>query len=116
MGGRGIGGGFWRLWEATICGFGDSATVRATIGRLLPPMASRFLPTQEWSGGGMGDCWRIWRGLGATIWRADSTRRCRPVKNRFLPTQEWSAWGREICWRIHGSGDSATVMRQFAGA
>ena len=32
---------------------------RRSILAAKPPMAKRFLPTQEWSAGGMDDCWEI---------------------------------------------------------
>ena len=53
----------------------------------MPPMAKRFLPSQEWSG-----CVRGIVGEYDVVCRHDTVR--------FLLSQEWSAWGRGDCWRI----------------
>ena len=64
----------------------------------------RFLPTQEWSAWGRGNCGRI-----RQIVAHDTVR--------FLPSQEWSAWGRGIVgdfWHCAGDNlaDSAIRRRQ----
>ena len=59
----------------------------------MPPMAMRFLPSQEWS---------TWDGR----FVGDFGVVCRHDTVRFLPTQEWSTWGRGIV------GGIATVRTQ----